>query len=96
MQMQVVRRYEIKLFQENEIEMPAGAQILHINGHATGTFLWALVDENKPAEKRKIGVFESDQDFTEHHKTYIGTFFMPGTVFHAFELYNAMDPFAKK
>lgn len=94
--MQVVRRYPIILFQENEILMPEGAQILHINLHATGTFLWALVDENKHPEKRRIAVFESDQVFMEHHKRYIGTFFMPGTVFHAFELYNAVDPFVQK
>ena len=69
----------------SEVEMPEGAEILHVHGRQEGT-LWALVDTSKPMEMRKIVSLETGELIcaTEIGK-HIGTVFCAGQVYHLFD-----------
>ena len=64
------------------VEMPEGAQILHVADQG-GPTIWALVDPKAPTTKRYFGVFGTGHDCPEDG--YVGTTHAGGFVWHIFE-----------
>lgn len=70
-----------------EIEMPEGAEILTVQMQKTDLCLWAIVDPEAKKVKRKFNVFGTGHEI-DIKGTYIGTFQMHGgdLIFHVFEI----------
>lgn len=59
----------------SEIELPEGAQILHVHGQQNIPTLWALVDPAEPAETHRIVALATGEQFHGERESlsYIGT-----------------------
>lgn len=69
------------------IEMPAGAQILHVGVQMEQIVcIWALVDENAPMEERSFAVVGTGHPVPEN-TAHVGSVLMHGGAFvwHVFE-----------
>lgn len=72
------------------IEMPVGAEILHVAEQNGQMCLWALVDPHALSEGRRFMVIGTGHEIVEPVLRHIGTALMFGgsLVFHAFEVKN--------
>lgn len=74
-----------------EIEMPAGAEVLHVNVQSRGldedAYLWALVDPNAPKGLRRFFLVGTGQPLSEDAGRHVGTWDMMNGryVWHLFE-----------
>jgi hypothetical protein len=79
--MKTIHKYQLNITDFQEIEMPEGAKILHVESQPTPHMLskerlclWAEVDDEKPLVPRRIRVFGTGHDMEhEHQLRYIGT-----------------------
>lgn len=81
--MKTIHKYPLEVTDFQEVEMPEGAKILHIQtqpapyGTKAGReqlCLWAEVDPDKPLVPRRIRIFGTGHDMEhEHQLRYIGT-----------------------
>lgn len=72
----------------NNIELPAGAQVLTVQIQGNEVMMWALVDPNAPPKSREFQVVGTGQKLTfdRYPPVYIGTVQMAGMVWHVFEI----------
>lgn len=85
--MSVIWKYSLS--DRTTLEMPAGAQILSVQGQGMDICMWAQVHPNRRVVKRQFVVYGTghpipdDEDFT-----YVGTAQLAngGLVFHVFEI----------
>jgi len=71
-----------------QIEMPAGAQVLHFGRVAETTNLWVLVDMMKFTLPRRFIIYGTGHEFLEgagEHR-YVGTITIGAYVWHCFEV----------
>src|SRR5690606_25923539 len=73
----------------DHLDLPEMAQLLHVAVQVGRPMLWALVDPDKPTERRRITVAGTGHA-VEGHPFYVGTFHvrddaMPELVFHVFD-----------
>ena len=66
-----IYKYLLQFTEIQEIEMPKGAQVIHVGVQANSICLWAIVDTAHPAERRSFAILA-----TGHHN------FDPGIVHH--------------
>lgn len=79
-----VWKYPIEITDEQEIEMPSGAIILHAGLDPTGQpCVWAQLDPNRPLERRKIYVAGTGGPMSWYHD-HISTFVDGSFVWHVF------------
>lgn len=73
-----------------DIEMPAGAEILHVDAQGGQVYLWArLHSENPLKEMRTFVVTGTGHEAPgQSYSDYIGTVQSMGLVWHAFEIIN--------
>lgn len=85
--MKKIYKYQIHDLAMREIELPKGAEILTIQMQDGMPCLWALVDQNQPAEKRPILIIGTGHAILIDIVRYISTFQMLDgrLVWHAFE-----------
>ena len=87
--MTTIYKYELKTSELTELEIPAGAKVLHVNLQHGHPMLWAMVDTHAPLETRTFCVYGTGHTIPEKaNVSFINTFFVDGGtyVFHAFEL----------
>ena len=84
----VVYKYPIKIDDIVELELPAGAEILHVESQNDNLFLWALVDPEKPTLHRRIRIAGTGHTIKENIIRYINTFtlYEKALWFHVFEI----------
>ena len=83
-----VYKYEIKISDEQTVELPFNAEILTIQMQRDKCCLWALVDPRNELEERTICIYGTGHPIQDGIRLkYISTFQIPhlGLVFHAFE-----------
>jgi hypothetical protein len=69
-----------------EVEMPKGAQVLSVQVQGGEPFMWALVDDQAPKEKRSFNTVGTGHDSDEiQNWRFVGTFQLGPLVFHLFE-----------
>jgi len=85
-----IYKYELEVFNEQELTLPVGAEILSIQTQGNAAKLWALVDvEAKNVKPYTIFMFGTGHTIPEdkyRSMKYISTFQLNGgaLVFHAF------------
>ena len=88
--MLTVHKHHVELGDYFEIAMPKGAKILTVAEQHGLPCLWALVDTDKPIEKRLFRFAGTGHPITERpeHLQFVATFQMQGgsLVFHIFEV----------
>lgn len=88
--MKTIWKYQLKISEDQRIEMPAGAKILSVQAQNKVPCLWALVDPEAEKEKRFFEVFGTGNPIKEYEVTsrkFIDTFqaYCGSLVFHVFE-----------
>jgi hypothetical protein len=90
--MNAIFKYPIMADGSLVIALPKGAKILDVQAQHGNPFIWALVDDEAPKEKRVFEIYGTGhpiKNITEPTaREYIGTFQLNGgsLVFHLFEL----------
>lgn len=67
-----------------EIEMPVGAEIVHVAIQPTQIMLWAIVDSKAEKVRRRFYVIATDQQIPRRC-SYVGTVHHDGYVWHVME-----------
>lgn len=78
------------------LELPAGADILHVNTQYDEPFMWVKVDTSQPPVERVFKVFGKGHELTDDGCwEHVGTFLMNGgsLVRHLFEHEDGTLPF---
>lgn len=89
--METIWKYQFKIEDEFEIEMPSMSEILSVQMQGVIPCIWAKVWGNGHPVKRKFQLFGTGQEIprTIYRRKYIATFqYSPVLVFHLFELNN--------
>lgn len=82
--MNAIYKYPLELKSDVQaVEMPEGAEILHVADQRGRPSLWALVDPNAPTVLRGFAVFGTGHTCPEDG--YVGTTHADGFVWHIFE-----------
>jgi hypothetical protein len=71
-----------------EIQMPACAEVLSVQVQYGTPCMWAIVSPEAPKETRTFATYGTGHEFpdaTELKQTFIGTYQLPGLVYHVFE-----------
>lgn len=81
----MVWKFELLLDDEFTIEMPAGAEVVHVREQDNRPCLWVLVDPDAPKERRTFRTRGTGQDATDagrylgsyqlHNGTFVGHLF---------------------
>lgn len=95
-----VFKYPVPIGDAVTIDMPAGAQPLHVAEQHGTVCLWALVDPARPPVPRRFRFAGTGHEITEDlaYLNHVGTFFMRGgdLVFHLFEIMSDVQAMAKR
>lgn len=84
--MRVIYKYELDIVDDQHVEMPSCAQLLHVAEQRGILTLWALVDTASKLCKRKIRVIGTGNPIGSGPGVYIGTVPMAnGLVWHVFD-----------
>lgn len=90
--MKTIYKYRIETNDSVVIEMHRGAEILAVQVQHGNPFLWAIVDNDAPKEKRVFEVYGTGHELKPltaiDSRKYIGTYQLYGgnLVFHVFEI----------
>lgn len=82
-------KFPIPVTDDIEIEMPAGAEVLHVAEQAGQVCLWALVRPDAPVERRRFRLAGTGHAVTtDVRRRHVGTVLLHdgALVFHLFEL----------
>lgn len=86
--MKQVWKYQLKADDVFSVEMPKGAQVLHVNMQDGEPYMWVLVDPSRETEYRAFRLAGTGHDIDPVWSKYLGTFLVGSTgylVFHLFE-----------
>ena len=84
--MKTVYKYLLKITDEQSLQMPIGAGILHVAIDPQGDLaLWALVDTSQPSQTRRFAVFGTGNPVDGPLEQHIGTVVIGRGVWHIFE-----------
>jgi hypothetical protein len=81
-------KFPLTITDFQEIEMPSTAEILCVQLQDGKPCIWALVYPEAKKDIRTFATYGTGHDFpphTEIKQTYIGTYQLPGLVYHLFE-----------
>ena len=86
-----IYKYEISLGKNGKIEMPIGAEILHVGYQGSEPCLWARVAPDSQKESRQFTVYGTGMSLIEYDddrvEMYLGTTQCDhGLVWHVFEV----------
>jgi len=65
--MTTVLKFPINVSDRVELEMPRGAQLLHVGMARAKPCLWALVDETSPPVLRRFRLTATAEPIPDHH-----------------------------
>lgn len=83
-----VYKYNLPMDDYVTINLPRGAEVLHVGVQHGETQLWAKVDTGKPAEKRRFRIAGTGHPLDGDKLEFVGTLMLAGggLVFHVFEV----------
>lgn len=85
-----IYKYELRVDDEQIVQLPRGAQVLCVQTQRERPCLWCLVDVDAPIEPRTFRIYGTGHPFDRDplDTRYIGTFQLRGgqLVFHVFEV----------
>lgn len=85
--MKTIYKYPFLVEDEFPIQMPKGAEILHVASQGPQPCIWALVDTSEDPEYRYFRVFGTGHSMdSDAELFYVGTFPQGPFVWHLFEL----------
>jgi hypothetical protein len=64
--MTTVLRFPLDVSDRVELDMPRGAQLLHVGMMRARPCLWALVDENSPRVRRRFRLTATSEPIPDH------------------------------
>lgn len=92
-----IHKYPVQIQNLFTIQMPAGAEVVHVALQRDEPFMWVKIDTSQPLKLYEFGVFGTGEDMTDTgndyphnnpvaHAPHLGTFLMSGgaLVFHLF------------
>lgn len=87
----VIWKYEVKLGEFTNLEMPSGARVVNVERQDDSICLWALVDSDRIPRTRTFIIRGTGHEIALGHAgaiEYVGTAHFPdqGLVWHVFEL----------
>lgn len=84
----VIYKYTLKVATNQEIEMPANAQVLAVQGQNGNAVMWCLCDKADDIVPRTFTVITTGDSFNASHCEYVGTLQTDGGRFvgHVFEV----------
>jgi hypothetical protein len=65
--MNTVQKFALSVADRVELEMPRGAQLLHVGMTRARPCLWALVDEERPRVLRRFRLTATSEPIPDHH-----------------------------
>ena len=68
-----VFKYKLKITDNQDIELPIDAEILSVQIQYGGLYLWALVDPEKPKQKKTILIAGTGHPIIDHNLKFIDT-----------------------
>lgn len=83
-----IYKYPLVFTEVQEIEMPKGAQVIHVGVQAGVICVWAIVDPTRPVERRSFAILPTGRpDFNPKIVQHLGSVIMAGDalVWHVFE-----------
>ncbi len=82
-----VWKYELPMVGDFDLQLPEGAEIIHVEEQGPKPCLWARVDINAPLEARRLCIRGTGHPFNGGEGDHIRSFFVSGgsLVFHLFE-----------
>lgn len=85
--MKTIWKFPLNVTDEDEIQMPIGAQVLTVECQQGAPYLWALVETTNAQESRVFSIFGTGHPIEKTELQYRGTFQLNGgnLVFHVFE-----------
>lgn len=87
--MKRIYKYPIQITDEQIIQMPENAEILHVNIQHNQAFIWAMIDPEEDEEDVEIRVYGTGHPVQECKElSYLGTVFIQNgdLVFHVFKV----------
>lgn len=83
--MKTVYKYEIKVADEQEIEMPSGAKVIHAGLDPRNILcLWAVVDTENPSEMQTILIVGTGHPMPPDPIIHAGSFLIWNFMWHVF------------
>lgn len=86
----VIYKYQLKVLGRNEVNMPKGAEILHMEIQGGVPCIWALVDLKEEQVSRSFDIYMTGQKIRDNPikyiDTYIDTYMYKNLVCHVFEV----------
>ncbi len=81
-------KFNFKINDDVQIEMPKGAEVLSVQNQNEQPALWAICDTEAEKETRKFSISGTGHPINTDGKKFIGTFQMSGgaLVWHLFEI----------
>ena len=89
-----IYKYLLTFTGVQEIEMPKGAQVIHVGVQSEVICIWAIVDPAQPTERRSFAILATGQpDFDPKIVHHLGSVIMTGgaLVRHVFEPATAKE-----
>jgi hypothetical protein len=69
--MKKIFKYRLPFMEVAQVEMPAGASILRIDGQEGALWIWAVVDPAEPVETRTFCLFKTGAPMPDDIDTYL-------------------------
>ena len=87
MSKQVIWKYPVPVEDSFEVDLPKGAQILHVGAQGVMYFMWCLITHPATSvEVRRFRVFDTGQLIPDDEDlTHVATWQQAGFVWHLFE-----------
>ena len=83
----VIFKYRLPLIKEPKVQMPDGAEVIHVGMQDDQITLWAKVDSNAEMETRNFAIAGTGRpDKRIRDAVHLGTVFDGGLVWHVFEI----------
>ena len=85
--MHTIWKFELEVTDEQEVEMPQGAQLMDVQEQGGKVCLWAAVDSEAPKEKRTIEIIGTGHpiDVENVDRVYVASTQQGPFVWHVFE-----------
>jgi hypothetical protein len=83
--MRRIWKYKLEITDKQEIWMPEGAKILHVDNQYGDLCLWTLVDDEQNNEERTLIIVGTGRRVPDYPTNFIGTVVIESFVWHVFE-----------
>ena len=86
--MKTIYKYPINIGDTFTVEMPEGAEVIHVAEQFDEPFMWAIVDNEKPLKHHHFYVFGTGHRMNDYCLRFVGTLLTAGGsyvwhIFHA-------------